>query len=67
MLGFIKKSQKFLNEVVIELKKVSWSTRTELIASTIAVILLVLFLFVFIGICDFFLSRAVDLIIRWSR
>lgn len=60
------KIKKFVNEVALELKKVSWSTRDELIGSTIAVIILVIILAVFIGACDIILSKIVDLVIRYS-
>jgi preprotein translocase subunit SecE len=60
------KAKQFLNEVTLELKKVSWSTRQELIGSTIAVIILVIILAIFIGACDIVLSKAVDLVIRYS-
>ena len=62
----IAKTKNFINEVVTELKKVSWSTKNELISSTIAVIILVAMLAVFIGMCDLLLSKAVDFVIRWS-
>ena len=58
------KVQGFINEVTLELKKVSWSTRHELAASTAAVFILVIILAVFIGLCDIFLSRFVDFLIR---
>lgn len=61
MLGNIKK---FIAEVTVELKKVSWSTRTELIDSTWVVIISSAFLGLFIGIVDFSLSKFLGLIIR---
>jgi len=60
----IKKTRRFLKEVVLELKKVSWSTRQEIIGSTIAVIILVAMLAIFIGTCDIVLSKLVGLVIR---
>jgi len=60
------KARSFLNEVVLELKKVSWSTRDELIGSTAAVIILCIILAIFIGVCDVFLSRIVSVLIRRS-
>jgi preprotein translocase subunit SecE len=62
----IAKIKKFLSEVVIELKKVAWSTRTELIGSTASVFILVIILAVFIGFCDIVLSKIIDLVIRYS-
>jgi preprotein translocase subunit SecE len=54
----------FLKQVKVELKKVSWSTRQELIASTWVVITTVALLAVFVGIIDFILSRLISLVIK---
>jgi len=61
MIGKVKK---FVAEVVVELKKVSWSTKRELIDSTWLVIVSSLILGVFIGTTDFVLSKFLELIIR---
>ena len=58
------KVARFLNEVKVELKKVSWSTKDELIGSTTIVIIMVAFLGIFIGICDFIFSRGISLLLR---
>lgn len=52
----------FLNEVKLEMGKVSWSTRDELIGSTIVVLVSLAILSVFIGICDVVLSTIVNII-----
>jgi preprotein translocase subunit SecE len=52
----------FFNDVKLEMGKVSWSTRDELIGSTIVVIVSLAVLSIFIGICDVVLSSAVNLI-----
>ena len=48
----IESIKKFINEVVIEMKKVSWSTRKELIRSTKVVIFSVIVLGVFLFMAD---------------
>ena len=53
----------FFNEVVVELKKVSWTTRPELIDSTLIVLLSTAILGVLIGVIDFVLSKFLGLII----
>lgn len=58
------KISNFISEVTVELKKVSWPTRSELIGSTIVVIISVAVMAAYIGICDFIFSKAVHLIIR---
>lgn len=58
------KAISFVNEVKAELKKVSWSTRDELISSTIVVLITVAMLSLFVGICDLVFSRVINLLIR---
>ncbi|MBU3933269.1 MAG: preprotein translocase subunit SecE [Candidatus Omnitrophica bacterium] len=60
----LNKPVRFLSEVRTELKKVSWSTKKELISSTGVVIFTVSLLALFIGVIDFIISRAVNLVIR---
>ena len=60
----IAKIQKFFMEVASELKKVSWSTRQELIEATWVVLVSSAVLGVFIGITDFVLSKLVGLLIQ---
>ena len=52
----------FFNDVKLEMGKVSWSTRDELIGSTIVVIVSLAILSLFIGVCDVLLSSAVNII-----
>ena len=58
------KISRFLNEVRGEMKKVSWSTKKELINSTWIVILSVAALTLFIGTIDFIISQIMDLVLR---
>ena len=60
----INKVVTFLKEARVELKKVSWPTKDELIGSTIIVMIITVMLAIFIGVCDYFLSRFVGLLIR---
>jgi preprotein translocase subunit SecE len=60
----IKKIKDFLREVKIEIKKVVFPSRAELIGSTWVVIIVVLIISVFLGIVDFGLSRLVGLALR---
>ena len=52
----------FLNDVKLEMGKVSWSTREELIGSTIVVLVSLAILSVFIGMCDLLLSTVVNVL-----
>jgi preprotein translocase subunit SecE len=51
------KIKKFLLEVKLELKKVSWSTKEELFAATLMVIVITALLSIFIGTVDFIYSE----------
>ena len=61
MLSNIKK---FISEVRVEMQKVTWSTREEIMGSTAVVLMTMLILSTFIGISDFILSRALSVLIR---
>lgn len=52
----------FLKDVKLEMMKVSWSTRAELVDSTIVVLVSLAMLSVFIGICDLILSKIINII-----
>ena len=53
----------FVTEVLVELKKVSWPTRKELVDSTWIVLLSSIALAIFIGGTDFALSKFLSLLI----
>ena len=55
---------KFLKEVRAELKKVSWSTKEELIAATVVVLAGSAFLTIYIALIDIGLSRIMRSILR---
>jgi len=56
--------QKFIGEVIAEMKKVSWTTRSELVDSTLIVIFSSFLLGIFVGVIDFAFSRGVSVIIK---
>ena len=58
------KVQKFIGEVAVELKKVSWSTKQELIDATWIVIISTAILMTYIGGIDFALSKFLGVLIR---
>ena len=63
-MNIVKKITNFLKEVKIELNKVSWSTRQELIGSTVVVITVTFIMAVFIGLIDILLSHILRLVFR---
>jgi preprotein translocase subunit SecE len=63
-LKIFEKIANFITEVKVEMQKVSWSSKDELIGSTTVVIISTLLLAMFIGMVDVVLSRCIDLILR---
>jgi preprotein translocase subunit SecE len=58
-----EKIKQFLKEVRFELTKVTWTTREELMYSTIIVIVVSLVLAVFIGLVDMVLSNLANILL----
>ena len=56
--------KKFLDEVVAEMKKVSWSTKKELVNYTAVVGIAVAVVCALICICDTFFARLFHIILR---
>ncbi|MDD5130781.1 MAG: preprotein translocase subunit SecE [Candidatus Omnitrophica bacterium] len=63
-MSILAKPINFFNEVKNELSKVSWSTRKELLASTVLVITVTAIMTVFIGIVDLGLSRFLSVVFK---
>jgi preprotein translocase subunit SecE len=63
-MSYIGKAGQFLRESRMELKKVKWPTRKELLASTAVVIVLTLIVAFFLGLVDFGLIKIMKTIIR---
>jgi preprotein translocase subunit SecE len=63
-VNIIARPVNFLREVKAELGKVAWSTRQELLASTIVVIVVTVILGVFIGIIDIILSKILTILFK---
>jgi len=59
-----QKIKSFLLEVRLELSKVSWSTKKELLASTVLVITVTGIMSIFIGIVDLGLSRFLSVVFK---
>jgi preprotein translocase subunit SecE len=61
--GIIEKIIQFFREVRIEIKKISWPSRNETIASTSIVIIIVLVIGLFLGMVDVGLARIIKIIL----
>ncbi len=57
----IKKIQQFIKDVQVEMAKVSWPTRNELMNSTVIVIVVSLLFTVFIFLSDLIISNVMKL------
>ncbi|HAP66315.1 MAG TPA: preprotein translocase subunit SecE [Nitrospinae bacterium] len=64
MMEYINRLKIFLNEVKIEMKKVSWPTRKETIYTTSAVIISVFLISFFLGLVDLGLSKLIERLIK---
>lgn len=64
ILTFVGKTRQFLREAKMELTKVKWPTRKELIASTAVVIVLTLLVALFLGLVDFGLIKIIKNVVR---
>ena len=60
-----EKIRKFFNEIVAELKKVTWPTRDELKESTKLVIIATFVVTVFVGLVDQFLTLLIRRLLGW--
>ncbi len=60
----IENVKTFLNEVKAEMKKVSWSSRQELVGSAWIVIVSVLVFTVILGFFDFSFSKIIHIVLR---
>lgn len=65
MANFLTKIPLFFREVKIEMTKVSWPTRKELVGASWIVLITTAILTTYIGILDFVLSNAVAKITQW--
>lgn len=63
MNAVFAKVVQFLKEALAELRKVSWLSRKEVIASTIVVIILVMIIALFVGVIDFVLARILGVVL----
>ena len=52
----------FFKDVKVEMSKVSWPNKSELIGSTVIVLVSLAILSAFIGVCDVLLSKTVNII-----
>jgi preprotein translocase subunit SecE len=60
----MKKLIEYIKEVRIEMQKVSWPTRNELMSATMLVIILSLLMAVYVYVCDQVVNRIIGLLLK---
>lgn len=63
-MNVLKKTTNFISEVKLELGKVSWSSRQEIMGSTVVVITITAIMAVFIGLTDLALSKILSVMFK---
>jgi preprotein translocase subunit SecE len=63
-MGFVARIQEFVRDVLAEFRKVTWPSRSELVNSTVVVIVVTVVLAFFLGGVDIVLARVVERILR---
>ena len=63
-MKFLTKGINFIKEVKIQLTKVSWPTREELVGATTIVIIVTFLTAAFVGFVDLFFSRILSWVFR---
>ncbi len=59
----MQKIMQFLSDAKVELKRVTWPSRKQTMASTFVVILIVFIMAIYFGIIDFGLAKLIKLIL----
>jgi preprotein translocase subunit SecE len=59
----LAKTNKFLQEVKIELVKVTWPTRKETLATSWIVVVIIVLISLYLGACDLVLTKLMRLIL----
>lgn len=62
--NFLDKGMRFLREVKVELKKVTWPSRKQTLGSTVVVIIVVMIISLFLGIVDAGLSSLIRTVLQ---
>jgi preprotein translocase subunit SecE len=63
-ITFTEKIKTFFNEVIAELKKVTWPTKKQVTTSTIVVLILVFLTAIYLNVVDLGFSYLVSLLFR---
>jgi len=59
----LAKTNKFLQDVKVELGKVTWPTRKETVATAWIVVVIIVLISLYLGICDIILTKVMHVIL----
>ena len=62
-MEFIQKSSQFLKEFKIEMKKVTWPSRKDTVASTSVVLVITILVSMYLGLADWLITKGIRLIL----
>jgi preprotein translocase subunit SecE len=63
-MGVVARIQEFVRDVLAEFRKVTWPSRSDLVNSTVVVLVVTVVLAFFLGGVDIVLARVVERILR---
>ncbi len=55
--GFLSSAMRFINEVIVELKKTTWPTPKEAWRLTVVVLTVIVIVAIYVGVIDYALTR----------
>jgi preprotein translocase subunit SecE len=64
MTGILKKSNQFFRNVIVEMKKVRWPNKKEMVSYTVTVLITVTFLVIFFALVDLGVSELLRIITK---
>ena len=62
-MEFFQKAIQFLKEFKVEMKKVTWPSRKDTIASTSVVLVITIIVALYLGLADWLITRGIRLIL----
>jgi preprotein translocase subunit SecE len=66
-IAAVTRAREFTQEVLAEFRKVTWPTRSELVNSTVVVIVVTVVIAFFLGAVDIVLARVVEWVLSGGR
>ena len=67
LLEYPQRAKAFLHEVRVEMRQVTWPSRSETVSTTLVVIVTTIFFAVFLYAVDLGAARAVSVVLKWLK